>query len=104
MSPRQGKRVKVPLLPNSVGKKSANDVGPKQGHDTAKLVVRHFLIFTSTKSDSLTFAFRKPMVLQPILKTKDTWVTLETSMLLRERPLWTLQTMWPLSLVHQKRV
>ena len=33
MSPRQGKRVKIPLLPNNVGKKSANDAGPKQGHD-----------------------------------------------------------------------
>ena len=30
----QGERVKIPLLPNNVGKKSANDVGPKQGHDT----------------------------------------------------------------------
>ena len=24
----------MPLLPNNVGKKSANDAGPKQGHDT----------------------------------------------------------------------
>ena len=31
--PGRGKRVKIPLLPNNVGKKSANDAGPKQGHD-----------------------------------------------------------------------
>ena len=31
--PGRGKRVKIPLLPNSVGKKSANDAGLKQGHD-----------------------------------------------------------------------
>ena len=34
MSPRKEKRVKIPCLPNSVGKKNANDAGPKQGHDT----------------------------------------------------------------------
>ena len=33
MSPRQGERVKIPLFPNNVGKKSGNDAGPKQGHD-----------------------------------------------------------------------
>ena len=32
--PGRGKRVKIPLLPNNVGKKSVNEVGPKQGHDT----------------------------------------------------------------------
>ena len=32
--PGRGKRVKIPLLPNNVGKKSAFDVVPKQGHDT----------------------------------------------------------------------
>ena len=32
--PGRGKRVKIPLLPNNVGKKSANDAGPKQGHDS----------------------------------------------------------------------
>ena len=29
----KGERVKIPLLPNNVGKKSVNDAGPKQGHD-----------------------------------------------------------------------
>ena len=33
MSSRQGERVKLPLLPNNVGKKSVNDGGPRQGHD-----------------------------------------------------------------------
>ena len=28
--------VKIPLLPNNVGKKSVNDTGPRQGHDTNK--------------------------------------------------------------------
>ena len=30
----QGERVKIPLLPHNVGKKSVNDAGPQQGHDT----------------------------------------------------------------------
>ena len=30
----QGERVKIPLLPNIVGKKSANDAGPNKGHVT----------------------------------------------------------------------
>ena len=29
----RGKRVKIPLLLNHVGKKSANGAGPQQGHD-----------------------------------------------------------------------
>ena len=29
--PGRGKRVKIPLLPINVGKKSANDAGPQQG-------------------------------------------------------------------------
>ena len=29
----QGKRVKIPLLPNNEGKKSANDTEPQQGHN-----------------------------------------------------------------------
>ena len=29
----QGERVKIPLLPNNVGKKSVNDAGPQQGQD-----------------------------------------------------------------------
>ena len=36
------KRVKIPLLPNNVGKKSANNAGPQQGHDNGileKLVI-----------------------------------------------------------------
>ena len=32
--PGRGKRGKKPLLPNNVGKKSANDAGPKQGHNS----------------------------------------------------------------------
>ena len=31
--PGRGKRVKIPLLTNNVGKKSTNNAGPKQGHD-----------------------------------------------------------------------
>ena len=31
--PGREKRVKIPLLPNNVGKKSADDAGPQQGHD-----------------------------------------------------------------------
>ena len=31
--PVRGKRVKIPLLPYPIGKKSASDAGPKQGHD-----------------------------------------------------------------------
>ena len=30
----QGERVKIPFLPNNVGKKSVNDAGPQQGHDS----------------------------------------------------------------------
>ena len=32
--PGRGKMVKIPSLPNNVGKKSANDVGPQQGNDS----------------------------------------------------------------------
>ena len=35
--PGRGKGVKIPLLPNNVGKKSANDMGPQQGHDIYNL-------------------------------------------------------------------
>ena len=28
-----GEWVKIPLLPNNVGKKSVNDAGPQQGHE-----------------------------------------------------------------------
>ena len=31
--PGRGKRVKIPFLPNNIGKKSANEGGPKQGHN-----------------------------------------------------------------------
>ena len=31
----QGERVKIPLLPNNVGKKSANNARPKQGHNNS---------------------------------------------------------------------
>ena len=36
--PGRGKRVKIPLLPNNLGKKSANPGGPKQGHDNIMLL------------------------------------------------------------------
>ena len=29
----RGKRVKISLLPNNVGKKSVNDAGPRNGHN-----------------------------------------------------------------------
>ena len=29
----KGNELKIPLLPNNVGKKSVNNAGPKQGHD-----------------------------------------------------------------------
>ena len=38
MSPSRGKRVKIPLLLNNVGKKGDNDAGPLLGHDTNGLV------------------------------------------------------------------
>ena len=31
--PDRGKRVKIPLLPNNVGKLSVNNAGPQQGHN-----------------------------------------------------------------------
>ena len=31
--PGRGKRVKIPLLPHNVGKKSVNEAVPQQGHD-----------------------------------------------------------------------
>ena len=37
--PGRGKRGKIPLLPNNVGKKSVNDAGPKQGHDTSNVTI-----------------------------------------------------------------
>ena len=41
--PGRGKRVKIPLSPNNVGKKSANDAGPEQGHDKMVPVFRSSL-------------------------------------------------------------
>ena len=32
--PRTGGKVKIPLLPNNVVKKSVYDAGPQKGHDT----------------------------------------------------------------------
>ena len=32
--------MKIPLLPNNVGKKSVNDAGPKQGHDKVKMLTK----------------------------------------------------------------
>ena len=34
--PGRQKRVEILLLPNNVGKKSANEEGPQQGHDRTK--------------------------------------------------------------------
>ena len=34
--PGRGKRVKIPLLPNNLGKKSFNNAGPQQGHNSTK--------------------------------------------------------------------
>ena len=31
--PNKGERLKIPLLPNNVGKKSANKAGPQKGHN-----------------------------------------------------------------------
>ena len=36
----KGVRVKIPLLPNNVGKKSVNNVGPKQGHNKVKMLTK----------------------------------------------------------------
>ena len=44
--PGRGKRGKIPLLPNNVGKKSVNDAGPKQGHDNIQNSI-HYLSFYS---------------------------------------------------------
>ena len=41
--PDRGKRVKISLLPNNVGKKSVNDAGPQQGHDTSYVIVIVFI-------------------------------------------------------------
>ena len=35
----QGERMEIPLLPNNVGKKSANDAGPQQGHGSGPLAI-----------------------------------------------------------------
>ena len=43
--PGRGKRGKIPLLPNNVGKKSVNDAGPKQGHDTCLVFIVMYYIF-----------------------------------------------------------
>ena len=40
----QGERVKIPLLPNNVGKKSTNNVGPQQGHNKYYSVAIYILI------------------------------------------------------------
>ena len=37
--PGRGKRVKIPLLPNIVGKKNVNDAGPQQSHNS--MVINH---------------------------------------------------------------
>ena len=38
MSPRQGERVKIPLLSNNVGKESVKYAGPLQGHDNQNII------------------------------------------------------------------
>ena len=50
--PGRGKRVKIPLLPNNVGKKSANDAGPEQGHDKMVPVFRSSLYSYLPKKSS----------------------------------------------------
>ena len=42
--PDRGKRVKIPLLPYNLGKKSANDAGPQQGHDKSRLLNSLFFL------------------------------------------------------------
>ena len=42
--PDKGKRVKIPLLPNNVGKMSFKDEGPQQGHDTSLPSLASFVI------------------------------------------------------------
>ena len=54
MSPRQGKRGKIPNLPNNVGKKSVNDAGPKQGHDSHIFLIFHKMTFWSHTSKIAT--------------------------------------------------
>ena len=41
MSPRQVEKGEIPLLPNKVGKKSANDTGPQQGHNNTIEITAH---------------------------------------------------------------
>ena len=43
--PGRGKRVKIPLLPNNVGKKSAGDAGPQKGHDRYALGFKGWHLF-----------------------------------------------------------
>ena len=42
--PGRGKRVKILLLPNNVGKKSVNEAGPQQGHNTDIKLFYSYLI------------------------------------------------------------
>ena len=46
----QGEMVKIPLLPNNVGKKSANNAGPQQGHNMGQLRLK-----TNSKIYSIVF-------------------------------------------------
>ena len=39
----RGKRGKIPLLLNNVGKKSVNDVGPQQGHNNKTNTIKIYL-------------------------------------------------------------
>ena len=49
--PGRGKRGKIPLLPNNVGKKSVNDAGPKQGHDTKQDLLLVYILYRLNKSN-----------------------------------------------------
>ena len=40
----QKERVKIPLLPNNLGKKSVYDAGPQQSHDSYKRTEKVFQI------------------------------------------------------------
>ena len=43
MSPRQGEKGENTPFTKNVGKKSVNDAGPQQGHDTSYVIVIVFI-------------------------------------------------------------
>ena len=59
--PQTGEQVKIPLLPNNVGKKSVNDAGPQQGHDNTRYfqgLVINMNVFLNTWSRSIWMALQ----------------------------------------------